>query len=321
MTLALSFVVIVVLLSVAFVLAKISERDPGAGANGLLFPVPEDLYPFAHRFADLPRGERIHYVDEGPTNARHTIVFLHGNPTWSFLYRHIIKDLRSTFRCVAPDYPGFGLSSGSPAGRELAREYSKSIEAFLDQLRLGPLTLMVQDWGGPIGLGLAGRHPEWFDHLVLGNTWAWPAGSDRDKRRFSRLMGGPVGRFLGTHFNGIVHLFMRLGTAKKYSSRELEMYLRPFRRKGRRQPTVVFPHEIVSSSEYLTEVESGLTNIAGLPTLIVWGVADGVYPPRDRERFEKIFPNHTTVLLREAKHYIQEDAPEEICAAIRNFLR
>ena len=296
------------------------EPDPARRPPDLLFPVPQDAFPFAHRFADLPSGARLHYVDEGPAHATHTILFLHGNPTWSFLYRRIIADLRSTYRCVAVDYPGFGLSVAPPGYTYRPAEHSAAIEAFCLWLALGPMTLMVHDWGGPIGLGLAGRRPQWIDRLIIGNTWAWPVKGDITKERFSGLMGGPIGRFFGINFNAIVHLFLRAGTRRTLSARELEMYVRPFRSRSRRYPTVIFPREITAASAYMREVEAGLWRIADRPVLIVWGTADPVYHLKDLERFERLFPNHTTVRLEGARHYIQEDAPESIGMAIRQFL-
>jgi haloalkane dehalogenase len=303
------------------VLAKLSSRDPGPGPNGLKFPVDEKLYPFAHHFADLPNGARVHYLDEGPAQASETIVFLHGNPTWSFLYRNIVKELRSEYRCIAFDYPGFGLSE-APAGYDfLPRTHSQSVEQFFDALKISNATLMVQDWGGPIGLGVAGRRPELVRSLVIGNTWAWPKDGDPNARRFSGFMGGPIGRFLGFEFNGIPHMFFAMGTRDPVPDDVLEMYLRPFRRPDRREPTVIFPREIIASGEYLGEVERNLARLANRPALIVWGAKDRGFRAADRERFERTFANHRTVILETAKHFIQEDEPTRIAAEIRSFLR
>jgi haloalkane dehalogenase len=260
----------------------------------------------------------VHYLDEG---AGETIVFLHGNPTWSFLFRNIVKDLRGSYRCIALDYPGFGLSE-APAGYDfLPRTHSQSVEQFFDTLKLSKVTLMVQDWGGPIGLGMAGRRPELVKSLVIGNTWAWPMDDDPNTRRFSGLMGGSIGRFLGLNFNGIPHMFFAIGARDSLDDEVFEMYLRPFRRPDRREPTVIFPREIIGSSEYLAEVDANLARIADRPALIVWGAKDGGFRAAARERFEQRFANHRTVVLETAKHFIQEDEPQRIAAEIRAFLR
>ena len=305
---------------VGVVLAKLSARDPGPGPDGLKFPVDEKLYPFAHHFVELPNGARVHYLDEGPAQANETIVFLHGNPTWSFLYRNIVKELRGEYRCIALDYPGFGLSEAPAAYDFLPRTHNQSIEQFFDALKISNATLMVQDWGGPIGLGVAGRRPELVKSLI-GNTWAWPKDGDPNARRFSGFMGGPIGRFLGLEFNGIPHMFFAIGTRDPVPDDVLEMYLRPFRRPDRREPTVIFPREIIASSEYLAEVEKRLGRIADRPALIIWGAKDGGFRAGDRERFERTFANHRTVILETAKHFIQEDEPARIAAEIRTFLR
>lgn len=308
-------------LLVGVILAKLAGRDPGPGPNGLKFPVDEALYPFAHHFASLPDGARVHYLDEGPAQSSETIVFLHGNPTWSFLYRNVVKELRGEYRCIALDYPGFGLSQPPPGYDFLPRTHSRSVEQFFDALKLSNVTLMVQDWGGPIGLGMAGRRPELVKSLVIGNTWAWPKDLDPNARRFSRLMGGPIGRFFGLHFNAIPHVFFAIGMRDALPNAALEMYLRPFRRPDRREPTVIFPREIISSREYLAEVEASLARIADRPALIIWGAKDGGFRPPDRERFERTFPKHRTVLLETAKHFIQEDEPGRVAAEIRAFIQ
>jgi haloalkane dehalogenase len=115
---------------------------------------------------------------------------LHGNPTWSFLYRDLIKGLRDRYRCIAPDYPGFGLSR-APAGYGYRpAEHAGVIERLILELDLTGATMMVQDWGGPIGFAAATRHPDRFAAFGIGNTWAWPK-SDLATQFFSRVMGGP----------------------------------------------------------------------------------------------------------------------------------
>src|ERR1700730_5480010 len=153
--------------------------------------IPEDLYPFEDRYSELD-GSRVHYVEEG---SGPPLLLLHGNPTWSFLYREIIKGLAGSYRCLAVDPPGFGLSRAAPGVAVRPREHARVIEQLLLQLDLNGVTMMVQDWGGPIGFAAATRHPERFKAFVIGNTWAWPK-SDFGTQVFSRLMGGPIGGYL-----------------------------------------------------------------------------------------------------------------------------
>ena len=187
----------------------------------LPFPVPTALFPVEHRFLDLD-GARIHYVDEG---AGETLLLLHGNPSWSFLYRKIIAALRNDFRCVAMDYPGYGMSDAPPGYGFTPREHSMVLEHFVDRLGLGDLTIMVQDWGGPIGLGFAGRRPELVRRLIIGNTFAWPLSGEWRIRLFSWVMGGPIGWSLTWAFNFVPKFFFARGLAQKTAPAVREMYL------------------------------------------------------------------------------------------------
>lgn len=128
--------------------------------------VSDQLFPFESRFLDV-NGAQVHYIDEG---VGPVFLGLHGNPTWSFLYRHIVQGLRDRFRCVALDYPGFGLSAAPAGYRYTVAEHARVVEGFVAHLGLRQVTLMVQDWGGPIGFWVATRHPEWFRAFVIGNT-------------------------------------------------------------------------------------------------------------------------------------------------------
>jgi haloalkane dehalogenase len=276
----------------------------------------EQLYPFASQYRDI-EGNRVHYIDEG---SGPPLLLLHGNPTWSFLYRDIIKGLRDHFRCVALDYPGFGLSTAAPEYAFTPAEHARVVERFMLDLDLSEITVMMQDWGGPIGLGVAGRHPDRFGALVIGNSWAWPVNGEPRFERFSRFAGGPVGSLLIRHFNAFVNLGIPAGVKRHKPPQEvMAAYRGPFARRAARRPVHVFPREIIASRAYLAEVEHGLTRLAHLPALITWGDRDDAYGEPERRRFEALFPRHRTVHLRGAGHFIQEDAADEIVAAIRDW--
>ena len=141
----------------------------------LPFPVPQQLFPVEPRFLELD-GARLHYVDAG---AGETLERLHGKHAWSFLYRKMIPAVLDGCRCVALDYPGYGMSD-APAGYGFTpREHSIMVERFVDRLGLKDLTIMVQDWGGPVGFGLAGRRPELA--LVLSGVHLRPGASSQDR--------------------------------------------------------------------------------------------------------------------------------------------
>lgn len=279
--------------------------------------VDDTLFPFRSRFVEVD-GHRLHYVDEG---SGPTLLLLHGNPTWSFLYRHIIADLRSDHRCVAVDYPGFGLSTPAPGYSHLPEDHARVVGAFVDHLDLEGFTLMVQDWGGPIGIGMAARRRERVERLVIGNTWAWPVGSDRHFSRFSAMFGGRIGTFLIVRFNLFVNLLVHVTHPQtRLTRREMDHYRRPFSTPSSRLPIALFPQQMVAGHRFLETVERGLSDLSAKPALIVWGDRDAIFRTVERERFEHTFPNHRTVRLPRAGHYIQDDAPAEVIAAMREFL-
>jgi len=273
-----------------------------------------ELYPFRSNFIDL-EGARVHYLDEG---SGPTLLLLHGNPTWSFLYRDIVRDLGGDFRCIAPDYPGFGFSQ-APAGYGFTpAEHAAVIRDLVEALDLQAITVVMQDWGGPIGLWTAARAPERYAGLVIGNTWAWPVNGDVHFEWFSGFLGSGFGRLLIRRFNFFVNCLIPAGvTRKKLDPAIMAAYRGPFAAREARLPTHVFPREITGSRVFLKEVQAGLDRLPHLPALILWGDRDFAFRRKERERFERTFPNHETRILSGAGHFIQEDAPAEIAAAIR----
>ncbi len=169
------------------------------------------LFPFTSRFARID-GNTVHYIDEG---SGPVLLLLHGNPTWSFLYRHIVRKLSPHLRCVAFDYPGFGLSTARPGYPFLPREHSVVLEKFVDHLGLQDLRIMVQDWGGPIGLGFAGRRPDLIHSVILGNTFAWPAQRSKGMAAFSRVVGSSPARCLITWYNTLAKWLIPGGMNRK----------------------------------------------------------------------------------------------------------
>jgi haloalkane dehalogenase len=286
-----------------------SEQVPGW--------VDPTLYPFAHRWIEIDRHQ-LHYVDEG---SGPLLLLLHGNPTWSFVYRDIIQGLRDRYRCIALDYPGFGLSRPRPDYRFTPSEHADVVEQFVQSLDLHDITLMVHDWGGPIGLGVAARDPERFRAFVIGNTFAWPVNGDPKFERFSKLMGGPLGWFFIRYANAFVNLLIPFGVGRRKLTRQvMEHYRQPFRgAPDRRLPTYVFPRAILHSRPFLQQVAAGLPRLADKLALIVWGDRDPAFGEQERERFEQVFPRHRTVVLQGAAHYIQEDAADQIVQAIRDW--
>jgi haloalkane dehalogenase len=278
--------------------------------------VDERLYPFEDKWLDVA-GARVHYVDEG---SGPLLLMLHGNPTWSFLYRDVIRGLRDRFRCIALDYPGFGLSVPAPGYGFTAAEHAAVVERFVLELDLRDIGLMVQDWGGPIGFWIALRHPERFARFVLGNTWAWTMTDNAGAWAFSKFLGGPVGRRLILHRNVFVERILPGGVRRKRLPSEVMAHYRaPFPTPASRVPVAVLPREILAATTFLAETELGLQRLADRPALLVWPDKDPAFRERERRRWEGLFRDSRTVMLPGAGHYIQEDAADEIVAAVRDW--
>lgn len=278
--------------------------------------VDDELFPFESRFVELD-GNVVHYVDEG---SGPILLMLHGNPVWSFVYREVIVALRDRFRCIALDFPGFGLSTGAPGYRYRAQDHAELLVSFLDRMDLSQLTLVGHNWGGPFGLYAAEQRPDRFERLILANTWAWPLNGDLSSEMFSRGMGNPVGRALIQRFNLLVDYFIPSAhKRRKLSEAEKAHYRKAMPTPERRHPCAVLPGEIIGARKFFNDLADQLSAIEKLPTLIVWADADPIFNDKYRERFEATFPNHTTTVLHGVGHFLQSDAPAEFSEAIETW--
>lgn len=277
-------------------------------------PDPE-LFPFRSRWFDSSVG-RVHYVDEGEGPP---ILFLHGNPTWSFLYRGVVIRLRSRFRCIAPDYPGFGLSE-HPRGYDYTpAEHAAVVGELIDHLDLDGLTIMGQDWGGPIGMRVALDRVDRLRALVMGNTWYWPA-ERLSMRSFAHVMSSQPMQWLITEKNLFVEKLLPLGTKFELAPEVLHHYRECYPTVRSRMGIAEFPRQIIRSAGWLQEIAGEVPRaLANVPLLLTWGMHDIAFSPGMMDRFREDF-RLVTVTRLDARHFIQEDRPAEIAEAIRSFL-
>ena len=276
--------------------------------------VPGDSYPFEDHWADID-GHLVHYIDEGEGPV---LLLLNGNPSWSFGWRDVISALRGTFRCIAPDYPGFGLSREAPGYDFRPGSQSTVVEALVDRLGLADVVVFGYAWGGPIGLGLAGRRPELISGLVIGNTWAWPDNRWR-VRLFSALMGDPLGSLTVERLNLMLRLYLPFNLKRgRLSAEERAAYEGPFPPE-RRHIMRVPPREILAGRAYLEAVAANLNRIVGLPALILWPDSDPGFGEAELKRWQLLFPAAELVRLHRVGQFIDEDAPGEIAVAVRDW--
>jgi haloalkane dehalogenase len=277
------------------------------------FTPSPDLYPFQSHWLETG-GIRLHYVDEG---SGQPILMCHGNPTWSFLYRNVIAGLRDRFRCVAVDYPGFGLSDRPDGYGYTAAEHAGVVGKLVDELGLDGFIVMGQDWGGPIGMSVAADRAERVSGLAFMNTWYWTVDTLGGKI-FSRVLSsGPMQRRI-LEKNFFVERVIPSGTTRKLSEAEMDHYRGVQPSPEARQGVAVFPRQILDAGPWLGELAASVPEkLGGKPTVLVWAMKDRALGSKKFiERWQSDFSNAELTVLPKANHYIQEDAPQEIAAAV-----
>jgi haloalkane dehalogenase len=287
------------------------------------------LYPFDSYWAELA-GRRVHYVDEGPANAngaaaRGCLLFVHGNPTWSFHWRRLIAGLRSQYRCIAPDHLGCGLSD-RPQQQVRLVEHIENLCALVERLQLDGITLVVHDWGGAIGLGAMLRLRERFSRIVAFNTGAFPPRHIPWRIRACRAP--VVGRLAvqGANLFSLAALRMTLARRSRLEPAVAAGYLAPYDRWANRRGVYGFVRDIPSGPRHptwgaLADIERGLPSLAGLPIALVWGMRDWCFRPDSLERLIQAWPQAEVHRLADVGHWVVEDAPDESLAIVERFLR
>lgn len=275
-------------------------------------------YPFEARFFETDAG-RMHYVDEG---AGLPLLMVHGTPTWSFLYRHLIKNLSAEHRVIAPDLPGFGLSEKPAAVSYRPEDQARRLEALVEHLGLTDVTLIVHDFGGPIGLSYGIRHPENVRALVLFNTWLWSLEGNRKTKVASKLFGGPIGRMLYKRLNFSARVILKAayGDKSKLTPEIHRHYLGPFPSASDRQAPWVYARELIGSSDWYGGLWRRADRLRGKPALILWGMKDPTFSEADLERWSAFFTHAEVTRFPDAGHFVQEERVGQLGPAIREFL-
>ncbi|NPV76493.1 MAG: alpha/beta fold hydrolase [Anaerolineae bacterium] len=282
------------------------------------------LYPFpSHRF-DLG-GVSMHYLDEGPRQAP-AVVLLHGNPTWSFYWRMLIPALSRDHRVIVPDHVGCGLSDQPQDYPYTLAQHIRNLEALLDHLRPGPVSLVMHDWGGAIGMGYAVRHPEEVQRLVVCNTAAFFEPVLYAPIRLSRapLIGDLLVRGLNAFALGA--LVMGTSQPRRFTPEVRAGYLAPYRGWKQRVAILRFVRDIPMEANHPTrrtvdEIESRLPLLRGKPMLALWGADDPVFTVQTfLAGWRKRFPEVEVHIFENAGHYVVEDAHERILPLLARFL-
>jgi haloalkane dehalogenase len=281
--------------------------------------VDRDEYPFPSRYLALEMG-RMHYIDEGEGEP---VVMVHGTPDWSFVWRHLIRRLSAHWRCVAMDHVGFGLSDKPPGWSYRPEDHARNVKALIEKLDLGEMTLVVHDFGVPIGLAYALERPENVKRLVLFNGWLWPLESDRAIKRVMRVMTSPLGWFLYTRMNFSAKVIMKraMGDKSKLTPSIHRQYLAPFPTRRQRQGPWGMAKGVLGSSVWYEALWQQRHRIASKPALVLWGMRDPAFRPHQLARWQSFLPHAEIVTFPEAGHFVQEEESTEVCRRVEVFLK
>ena len=282
----------------------------------------KDLYPFTSLYFDL-NPYKLHYLDEGEGEV---LLFLHGNPTWSFYYRSLIQNFQGRYRCIAPDHIGFGFSDKPQDYSYTLTTHIDNLEKLVDFLGLKNITLMVHDWGGAIGMGLAVRKPELIKRLVLFNTASFL--STDIPLRIGLCRMPLLGTFLIRYLNLFVRGVLKFGLKrrKRLPQNVRAGYLAPYDTFESRIAILKFVQDIpmeqgVPSYSVMQYIESNLKQFDGYPILIIWGSEDFCFNVKFLNKWREIFPRAEVRKVCNAGHLVVEDASDEIIPWIEGFLR
>lgn len=273
-------------------------------------------FPFAPRYVEL-EGMRMHYLDEGRGDP---ILLLHGEPTWSFLYRRMIPPLCARFRCVAPDYIGFGRSDKwTDVEAYSFASHFRFLEGFLEAVDLRRITVVVQDWGGPLGLHYAACHPERVARLVILNTGVFAGetpspGLHRWREYAARTPDLPVGQIVKRS------VLDRAGVPDAV----VAAYDAPFPTLPSKAGARAFPALIPLTLDAPGAAEMRRTRAAlarwGKPALVCWSDRDPVFPLAAGEAMARLIPSARFTRIAGAGHFLQEEKGPEIARRILDFV-
>lgn len=280
-------------------------------------------YPFTPRRHFTAEGHTLSFLDEGP-RADEAVLMVHGNPTWSYYYRHLVRAVAPGLRCVAPDHLGMGLSASTPAGPRPLERRIEDLAGLVDRLGLRRVHLVVHDWGGAIGLGWAVRQPERVGRIVVLNTAAFRSRRIPARIALCRVPG--LGALLVRGANGFAWPATWMAVHRRRLASDVARgYLWPYRSWADRAAVHGFVRDIPlapshPSWEALVAVEEGLARLHGHPMEIHWGGKDFCFDDTFLARWRELFPRAAVNRIADAGHYVLEDAREELVPRIRVFL-
>lgn len=288
---------------------------------------PAELYPFQSHWLEL-NDQKLHYLDEGPRDAP-VVLMLHGNPTWSFYYRNLVRELSDRYRCIVPDHMGCGLSDKPDDDhyRYTLRQRVADLDALANHLELKqPLSLVVHDWGGMIGFAWASTRSELIARCVILNTGAFRMPAEK-KFPFLLWLAGRTapGGWLVRGLNAFSGLASRIAFKKPVDEAVRAAYVGPYDSWDNRIATLRFVQDIPLKAsdpgyDIVLATEQKLPEFSSKPALIAWGEKDFVFDDPFLQHWMRTYPEAEVHRYPDCGHYILEDAGTELISAIGAFL-
>lgn len=298
--------------------------------NAALTTLPDrlkPLYPFTPRRFATPGGASMSYLDEGGVGqggpATEAVLLLHGNPTWSFYYRDLVKTLAPGLRCIVPDHIGMGLSEKPENYPYTLAQRIDDVAALVASLGLTRVHLVVHDWGGAIGFGFAARRPDLIGRIVILNTGAFP--SAHMPRRIALCKSAFPGTALVRGLNGFAWPATWMSMARRaLSADEKSGYLLPYDSWANRVAVNAFVKDIPLSPAHpswaaLEATAAGIARFRSHPVLILWGGRDFCFNDSFYAEWRKRLPDAEAHYLADAGHYVLDDARDEVLPRITKF--
>ena len=297
------------------------NSDLPDNASAVLPPDLAQMYPFQRRYFRLPDGARMHYVDEGQGPV---VLMLHGNPTWSWMYRDLIKALAPRFRCIAPDHVGCGFSDKPQDYPYTLAQHIRNVKALLDHLEIKSYSLVAHDWGGAIGMGVAGFGPDRVEKIALMNTAAYTSMEIPFRIAVCKIPG--FGALAIRGFNAFAGAAVRMAVVRPLPPQVKKGFLWPYRNWHDRVANLRFVQDIPLHPKHMSyttleRIEQCLQFLSDKPMLLSWGMRDWCFTPRFLDGFRARFPKAEVAEYADGGHYLLEDEGPRAIPRIAAFLR
>jgi haloalkane dehalogenase len=283
------------------------------------FSYPKELYPFQSKWITI-HGNRIHYIDEGKGE---TILFCHPPVSSSFMYRNMIRELSKSFRCIAIDFPGFGLSEPGAGYIQSIAAQAEIVDGLLRGLALKEVCLLMQEVGGHAAMKVFIQQPSLLRALIITDTIPFPCSSYPKISSMLNLVNGSVFNFFNTNFNFLIRAMTRFGIRKrKLSKKERSVYKQMFDTKEKRRNITHMLYELVRQEKLLMEIQTAFeTTFSNIPALIMYGENDPLTGLGVPQKLHQLLTNAELHWIHGEAHFPHEGAPQEMSDLITTWLK